>query len=673
MGNTIRRDVRSGTTPVAQSATQTKAQTAANDGASHEVVAGDNLTKIAGQYQVALKDLIAANPQIENPDLIFPGQQIAIPARTDGMAAAKEKPASESAARDQYGRTSQLPRSAIEAEPRSNAPDPTRGPVRSMLGQLAANRRERGAAATDQPAAHPQASTAGQPLASTHTPTHGSTTASTHSSAQPIASSHSSAQPTASGGRPLASTGHGGSGAHDVTGGSTEHGATESAGHGGGHGGAHSASNLDPNAGAMNVLARDLNGSEVGTYVLDHQRGNESHIGFERGGGPTGTYRNSADHGTGSTLRSGSTRTTAGGDEIGRSESRSETRRNGSGVSLRDDTRVDAQGRRITTSRSSETDVDDGVARSVERRSATATNRNGNRVTSESETERHRAENGEESSRTTRLNQRGSGPVTAETSTDHRAGRSRAGEAVHRAGEWAERNVEANAVLYSKEVATGWQGAVTHDRRMTKDETGAGYEAHALAAQGKAGVAASVNLKEGKLQAGGLIEGQADLVGVSGRAQVGSVGSKAGALYAQGEAHVGARAGIGGGVEIDPRHGTAKVAVGAEAFAGAEVRGSAGYQNKYFGASVEARGLAGIGGVARAEVGMDHGTFKVKADLGACVGLGGRVRVDVQVNVAAIYQDGKAAVKEAAGYVKDKAGQVGSAMASGWNRVKSWF
>lgn len=626
----------------------------ASDGASHQVVAGDNLTKIARQYEVALKDLIAANPQIENPDLIFPGQQIAIPARTAGAAAATDKPA-EQVARDQYGRTSQLPRSAIEAEPHSSTPDASRGPVRSMLGQLAANRRERGAAATDQPAAHPQASNSAPPTGSPPSaPTTGA-----HPAPQPTGS-----PVTSSGGRPLASTGHGATeGAGPVDG----------DGHGSGHGGVHSASNLDPDAGAMNVLARDLNGSEVGTYVLDHRLGTETHRGFERGGGTTSTYRNSAEHSTGSTLRSGSTRTSARGGEIGRSESLSETRRNGSGVSLRDDTRVDAQGRRISTSRSSETDVDDGVARSVERRSATATNRHGNRVVSESETERYRANNGEESSRTTRLNQRGNGPVTAETSTDHRPGRSRAGEAVHRAGEWAERNVDANVVLYSKEVATGWRGAAVHDRRMTKDETGAGYEAHALAAQGKAGVAASVNLKEGKLQVGGLLEGQADLVGVSGRAQVGSVGSRAGAAYAQGEAHIGARVGVGGGVEIDPRHGTAKVAVGAEAFAGAEVRGSAGYQNKYFGASVEARGLAGIGGVARAEVGMDRGTFKVKADLGACVGLGGRVRVDVQVNVVAIYQDGKAAVKEAAGYVKDKAGQVGSAVASGWNRVKSWF
>ena len=40
---------------------------------------GDTLWGIAGRYGVALTDLIAANPQIKNPNLIYPGDQVRIP------------------------------------------------------------------------------------------------------------------------------------------------------------------------------------------------------------------------------------------------------------------------------------------------------------------------------------------------------------------------------------------------------------------------------------------------------------------------------------------------------------------------------------------------------------------------------------------------------------------
>ncbi|NLP36287.1 MAG: DUF3794 domain-containing protein [Firmicutes bacterium] len=42
---------------------------------------GDSLFKIAQRFGVALDDLIAANPEIRDPDLIFPGQKILIPRR----------------------------------------------------------------------------------------------------------------------------------------------------------------------------------------------------------------------------------------------------------------------------------------------------------------------------------------------------------------------------------------------------------------------------------------------------------------------------------------------------------------------------------------------------------------------------------------------------------------
>ena len=39
----------------------------------------DSLSKIARAHKVALKALIAANPQIDNPDLIYPDQVIKLP------------------------------------------------------------------------------------------------------------------------------------------------------------------------------------------------------------------------------------------------------------------------------------------------------------------------------------------------------------------------------------------------------------------------------------------------------------------------------------------------------------------------------------------------------------------------------------------------------------------
>lgn len=46
---------------------------------SYTVVSGDSLWKIAVKNQVGVSELIAANPQIQNPDLIYPGEVIQIP------------------------------------------------------------------------------------------------------------------------------------------------------------------------------------------------------------------------------------------------------------------------------------------------------------------------------------------------------------------------------------------------------------------------------------------------------------------------------------------------------------------------------------------------------------------------------------------------------------------
>lgn len=47
--------------------------------ATHTVVSGDSMWKIAVKYEVGLSEIISANPQISNPALIYPGQKIIIP------------------------------------------------------------------------------------------------------------------------------------------------------------------------------------------------------------------------------------------------------------------------------------------------------------------------------------------------------------------------------------------------------------------------------------------------------------------------------------------------------------------------------------------------------------------------------------------------------------------
>lgn len=44
----------------------------------HTVVAGETMWKIASQYSMSLESLIALNPQIKNPNLIYPGDQLRI-------------------------------------------------------------------------------------------------------------------------------------------------------------------------------------------------------------------------------------------------------------------------------------------------------------------------------------------------------------------------------------------------------------------------------------------------------------------------------------------------------------------------------------------------------------------------------------------------------------------
>lgn len=46
---------------------------------SYTVVKGDTMWKIASRYQIGIDEIISANPQISNPNLIYPGQVITMP------------------------------------------------------------------------------------------------------------------------------------------------------------------------------------------------------------------------------------------------------------------------------------------------------------------------------------------------------------------------------------------------------------------------------------------------------------------------------------------------------------------------------------------------------------------------------------------------------------------
>lgn len=58
----------------------------ASAAATHTVVPGDSIWKIANRYHVGLSEIKRANPQIKNYDLIYPGQVIQIPSADPGIA-----------------------------------------------------------------------------------------------------------------------------------------------------------------------------------------------------------------------------------------------------------------------------------------------------------------------------------------------------------------------------------------------------------------------------------------------------------------------------------------------------------------------------------------------------------------------------------------------------------
>lgn len=69
----------------------TSALPASAAGISHTVVKGDTMWKIAAKYQVGTSEIIDANPQVVNPDLIYPGQVLAVPRVSTSVSAYEQE------------------------------------------------------------------------------------------------------------------------------------------------------------------------------------------------------------------------------------------------------------------------------------------------------------------------------------------------------------------------------------------------------------------------------------------------------------------------------------------------------------------------------------------------------------------------------------------------------
>lgn len=52
---------------------------------SHTVLQGDTMWKLAVRYEIGTSEIISANPQIENPNLIYPGEILNIPQVSDAV------------------------------------------------------------------------------------------------------------------------------------------------------------------------------------------------------------------------------------------------------------------------------------------------------------------------------------------------------------------------------------------------------------------------------------------------------------------------------------------------------------------------------------------------------------------------------------------------------------
>lgn len=59
--------------------------------ASHTVQRGDTMWKIASRYEVGTSEIIDANPQIADPNLIYPGDVLTVPETSEGVRAYEQE------------------------------------------------------------------------------------------------------------------------------------------------------------------------------------------------------------------------------------------------------------------------------------------------------------------------------------------------------------------------------------------------------------------------------------------------------------------------------------------------------------------------------------------------------------------------------------------------------
>ena len=91
---------------------------------THTVESGETMYKIAEKHGVELEQLIAANPQVKNPDLIFPGDVLTLPGAEE--APAEETPAEETPAEE----------TPAEEAPAEETPAETATPITDALEGL---------------------------------------------------------------------------------------------------------------------------------------------------------------------------------------------------------------------------------------------------------------------------------------------------------------------------------------------------------------------------------------------------------------------------------------------------------------------------------------------------------------------------------------------------------
>jgi uncharacterized YkwD family protein/spore coat assembly protein SafA len=70
---------------------------------TYTVQPNDTMWKIAVKNQVGVSEIISANPQIQNPNLIYPGQRLNIPVNSTAAAIEKEVARQVNAQRSRYG------------------------------------------------------------------------------------------------------------------------------------------------------------------------------------------------------------------------------------------------------------------------------------------------------------------------------------------------------------------------------------------------------------------------------------------------------------------------------------------------------------------------------------------------------------------------------------------